>query len=868
MLLSALALLAGAAVAGERGALHVPSPDWRDQVVYFALVDRFDDGEPRNNDQGAGEYDPADHRKYSGGDLRGLTRRLDYIRGLGATALWITPPVANQWWNPRSRYGGYHGYWAERFDAVDPHYGTLADYRALARALHAHGMYLVQDVVVNHTADFFHCTHAGDAADAAARCRRHPDARGRRAPAQPPFDRNDPQDPRHRAADLYHWTPDIRDFTDPAQVLTWQLAGLDDLNTEHPVVRRALRKTYGDWIRRVGVDAFRVDTVFYVPAAYFRDFLDAADPRAPGVRHVARATGREDFHVFGEGFALDRAYEDTQARRIEAYARDAAGPLLPAMINFPLYGTLTEVFARGRPTAELGHRITSMMQVHADPHRMPTFVDNHDVDRFLAGGSEAALKQALLAILTLPGIPVIYYGTEQGFTASRAAMFARGYGSGGRDWFDPDAPLYRFLQGAIALRRAHPVFSRGVPRVLAESAASPGAFAYRMDYDPRADARAACAACTAQTALVVFNTAEHTVLLDRLATGLPAGTRLAGRFALAGTVPEPSVAADGTLSLVLPPRSGTVWLAQTPTAVAPATAPAPTLDPPQPRAGERVAVSGTAAPGTRVQLVVDGDLDAATTALTDATGRWRAELDTDALAEEVEHGLVAWDAQRGQASPRQRFRITRDWQLVAEREDPAGDDTGPAGRYVYPTDPGWAARQGDLRRVRVWRAGRALKVELTLGALTALWNPAHGFDHVALTLFVELPDTPGGAQVMPQQNATLPAGMRWHRRLRAHGWSLAWSDPEGATATHEGRAQVPGPQLTVDRARHTLTLTFTARALGRPATLHGARLYVSTWDYDGGFRPLAPVADTHRFGGGDGTRDPLVLDDSGVIVLP
>jgi hypothetical protein len=77
--------------------LHVPSPDWRDQVIYFVLTDRFDDGDPSNNDQGAGEYNPASNAHYNGGDFAGLQRRLDYIRGLGATALWITAPVANQW---------------------------------------------------------------------------------------------------------------------------------------------------------------------------------------------------------------------------------------------------------------------------------------------------------------------------------------------------------------------------------------------------------------------------------------------------------------------------------------------------------------------------------------------------------------------------------------------------------------------------------------------------------------------------------------------------------------------------------------------------------------------------------------------------
>ena len=138
--LAALLALAPGAQA-EDGPLHVPSPDWREAVIYFAMIDRFDDGDPSNSDQGVGEYDPAQGRTYSGGDLRGLTRRLDYVQGLGATALWITPPVANQWWNPGRGYSGYHGYWASDFSAIDAHYGTKADYQALSRALHGRGMH-------------------------------------------------------------------------------------------------------------------------------------------------------------------------------------------------------------------------------------------------------------------------------------------------------------------------------------------------------------------------------------------------------------------------------------------------------------------------------------------------------------------------------------------------------------------------------------------------------------------------------------------------------------------------------------------------------------------------------------------------------
>ncbi|WP_158497847.1 alpha-amylase family glycosyl hydrolase [Pseudoxanthomonas suwonensis] len=827
-------------------------------MIYFAMIDRFDDGDPANNDQGAGEYDPADNARWSGGDLRGLQRRLDYIQGLGATALWITPPVANQWWNPRAQYGGYHGYWAEDFSSVDAHYGDIADYRALADALHACGMSLVQDVVVNHTADFFGYAD-GWSADAPERgFARHPDDRGRLAPSQPPFDRNDARDPGDRAAAVYHWTPDIADFGQRRQELDFQLAGLDDLNTENPEVRRALRRIYGEWIARVGVDALRIDTVFYVPEEYFRDFLHADDPEAPGIMEAARRAGRPDFHVFGEGFAIDRPYGDAAARKVERYATDPQGdPLLPGMINFPLYGTLGDVFARGHPPAELGHRIASTMAVHARPHLMPTFVDNHDVDRFLAGGGEAGLKQALLAIMALPGIPTIYYGTEQGFTGQRDAMFAGGYGSGGRDRFDPGAPLYRYLQRAIALRRGDRLFSRGVPTVLAGNAATPGALAWRMDHDGR-------------SALVVFNSSDRPALLARLETGLPAGTRLEPLFAIDGEASPQEVDADGRLDLVLAPRVGLVWRAVASAAAAPPL-PAPAawiaLDALPPQVDDRLPVSGSAHGLSRLWLVLDGDLDNAAEVAVGSDGRWQATLDTASLVDpQAAHMLVAWSPSSALASAPQRFRVQRQWRELARVDDPAGDDRGPDGRYRYPTDSSWSRRHTlDLLGAAVHASGGSLKIELRLRDLVADWNPPNGFDHLAVTAYLQLPGRGDGATVMPMQNATLPAGMRWHYRLRAGGWSNALFSSEGAGAEAEGTPAPVAARLQVDRERGTLTLVLPADAIGRPQTLSGAQLYVTTWDYDGGYRALAPQPGGHIFGGGE-AGEPKVMDDLRIIL--
>jgi hypothetical protein len=173
----------------------------------------------------------------------------------------------------------------------------------------------------------------------------------------------------------------------------------------------------------------------------------------------------------------------------------------------------------------------------------------------------------------------------------------------------------------------------------------------------------------------------------------------------------------------------------------------------------------------------------------------------------------------------------------------------------------------DLRRVRVSTAGGALRLDLTMHELTTVWSPQNGFDHVVFTVFIELPGQTGGRDWMPLQNARLPENMRWHRRLRVHGWTNALFSAEGASATAEGTVIGPAAGISVDRAARTVSLTLSAASLGRLASLDGARVYVTTWDYDSGYRALAREAAPFVMGGGHPERDPLVMDDTPVIVL-
>src|SRR5512140_3177207 len=157
----ALAILAAATVVSAQPVPLVSVPRFTHpgagQVYYFVLTDRFANGSTANDTGGISGgpeisgFDPSRIGDYHGGDLAGLTARLDYIKGLGATTVWVTPPFVNKPMQLGS--AGYHGYWILDFLHVDPHLGTDAEFREFVAQAHARGLRVYLDIIVNHTAD-------------------------------------------------------------------------------------------------------------------------------------------------------------------------------------------------------------------------------------------------------------------------------------------------------------------------------------------------------------------------------------------------------------------------------------------------------------------------------------------------------------------------------------------------------------------------------------------------------------------------------------------------------------------------------------------------------------------------------------------
>ncbi|MFZ4815083.1 MAG: alpha-amylase family glycosyl hydrolase [Phototrophicaceae bacterium] len=841
-------LLSVPILAQEADNLHVESPMWEDQIIYFLMIDRFNDGDPTNNDQGMGEYDPTDERRFQGGDLQGVIDQIDYIKGLGATAVWITPPVANQWWDPLVDFGGYHGYWAENFMAVDAHFGTLETYQALSSALHNNEMYLIQDIVANHTGNFYSYPNRYVEGDPTAGLVMNTETVPVTAPSQAPFDMNDPRNPDHLAANIYHFEPTIGNFNDLSQRLTRQLADLDDLNTENPVVREALKESYNYWIENVGVDGYRIDTVIYVEHDFWNDFTQAPN----GINATARATGRDDFFTYGEAFIGSEPYADNGEQEIVQYIGTAERPELSSVLNFPLHFSILRVFAQGAPTAELTARLDITQATFANPNRLPVFIDNHDVERFVKQSSVDGLKQALLFMFTAPGIPVVYQGTEQALDEQRMSLFAEGWGSGGVDHFDTESAMYGYIASIAALRTDNAVFRRGDVTTLYGNANGVGAMAFRRDY-------------AGQSALMVFNTAERPALMANVQTGYAAGVVLETQLALQAPQ-RVVVGVDGFITLELPPREGLVLRPSAERVADAGSSATLTVTAPAEDAtfSDDIVVSGTSAPDAEIKLALNGTLTARNIATADADGNWSLTLPIASFPLGVtQHNIMAFDPLAGAVSVPVGF--STDVTLRGEPlivSDVPDDDVGPYGIYTMPRDPTFN-NQLDILEARYTVSGANLLVETTMAEVTTVWGPINNFDHVLFHIFIDVPGVESGVSALPNANAEFIPGFTWDYLAFVEGWTNRYYSARDASADSYGTAITPSPSLEVDG--NTIRFLFSAESLGYPETLEGVRVYIATWDWSGpeaSYRDLREAGGQYAFGGANESDGyPLVLDD-------
>ncbi|MDF3297223.1 pullulanase-type alpha-1,6-glucosidase [Streptomyces tropicalis] len=478
--------------------------DTREQF-YFVMPDRFANGDTSNDRGGltgsrlSTGYDPTDKGFYQGGDLKGLTKRLDYIKGLGTTAIWLAPIFKNQavQGTGKDASAGYHGYWITDFTTVDPHFGTNQDLATLISSAHAKGMKVFFDVITNHTADvvdyegqshdylskgaFPYLTKDGrpfDDADYADGKRAFPavgTASFPRTPTVPAAKRNIKVPSWLNDPTMYH---NRGDSTYAGENATYgDFSGLDDLWTERPEVVAGMEKIYERWVKDFGVDGFRIDTVKHVDMDFWTQWATALDRYAAG-------RGRKNFFMFGEVYSADTSVTSpyvTQGR-------------LDATLDFPFQDAARSYASQGGSAKKLAGVFGDDYKYTTDKanaYEQVTFLGNHDMGRigyFLKQDNPKATDAELLKkdelanelMFLSRGNPVVYYGDEQGFTGAggdkdaRQTMFAskvadyladdeigtdRTHAS---DSYDPKEPLYRQIAALAALRRANPALTDGV----------------------------------------------------------------------------------------------------------------------------------------------------------------------------------------------------------------------------------------------------------------------------------------------------------------------------------------------------------------------------------------------------------------------
>lgn len=577
-------------------ARRVPAP--RTESFYFVLTDRFSNGDPANDrggltgDRARTGFDPSDKGMFHGGDLAGLIDKLDYIKGLGTTAIWLTPSFENRpTQGPADDLSaGYHGYWITDFTRVDPHFGTNAEFKAFVDAAHARGMKVYMDIVVNHTADVIQYREA-DAGGYAYRGKAdYPFSRKGGiggAPINPGFGDDSDPDPAnwaHMVDPAFAYTPYVPKGEENAKVPAWlndpiwyhnrgntnwvgesavygDFVGLDDLATENPRVLAGFIEIYGSWIDRFGVDGFRIDTAKHVNPEFWQAFV-------PAMLERARARGIPNFHIFGEV-----ATSDFDPALLAGWTRKAG---LPSNLDFGFAVAAVQVASGARGSDMLARWVDDDVLYEGGVKGaliQPTFLGNHDAGRFAMflrqlnpkADAEELLARAILGhamLLTLRGVPVIYYGDEQGFVGrggdqlARQDMFASkvaayndqpllgSTATTAQDNYNPGHPLYRLIAELSAVRRSTPALTSG--RTLVRlSSDKPGLFVVSR-FDP----------VTGREVVLAFNSAN-----SPQTARVPVAARSQNFTPLAGQC-SPMADAPGSFTVTLAPLGFAVCAAK------------------------------------------------------------------------------------------------------------------------------------------------------------------------------------------------------------------------------------------------------------------------------------------------------------------
>jgi len=412
---------------------HYLSRSVQDEVFYFVLPDRFYNGDS-SNDNGSktlkisqGGFKPDFKGGYHGGDVPGLEQKLDYIQDMGVTAIWLTPILRNQ--AVQNGVSGYHGYWVLDFTQIDPHLGTNADLKSFIDAAHAKNIKVYFDIITNHTADvikFKEC-HGEDGLGWSADDNKCPYKTlaqvkaGDKYTTVIPKGSKDVKFPAWLNDPKYYHNQGDTSFVGEDSIYG-DFFGLDDIDTDSPEVVSGMIDIFNNIVSEFKPDGFRVDTVKHVNMEFWQQF-------SPAVTAHAKSIGIPNFFMFGEVYSGDSDV-------LSSYTTTGK---LPSVLDFGFQGAVYDAIVAGKSNHSLKNLFANDYKYNdsdSNANQLLNFIGNHDMGRigyFLSNpefnwSEEQKLKRTKLAhalMFFARGIPVIYYGDEQGFTGNGGDHLAR-----------------------------------------------------------------------------------------------------------------------------------------------------------------------------------------------------------------------------------------------------------------------------------------------------------------------------------------------------------------------------------------------------------------------------------------------------------
>lgn len=406
-----------------------------EDVIYLITPDRFADGDTTNNNvEGFGkEYDRTEHLGRHGGDLRGIINKLDYIRGLGVTAIWLNPVVEN------NTFISYHGYAATDFYQIDPRYGDNEMYKEFVEEARKRGLKVILDHVANHISID------------------HPWMKN-----LPVKDWINGEPKNHKNAEhskMSFFDPNADSTTIKQVTEGWFVDYMPDLNQRNPYMANYIVQNTIWWLEYTGLDGIREDTYPYVDQEFMAEWNRIILDEYPNLNILGEVwTGNPAFlAAYQTGTIIPREYDSN----------------LPTVTDFGMRDTYTR-FLEGKDNLYNIFETFSKDYLYSDPNSLVVFLDNHDVIRamFAADTNHRRVKLGLTMLLTTRGIPQIFYGTEIGIVGDTDHGYIRAEFPGGFPGYERNAftrdgrtdvenDLYDHLTTLLQLRKEYKALAAG-----------------------------------------------------------------------------------------------------------------------------------------------------------------------------------------------------------------------------------------------------------------------------------------------------------------------------------------------------------------------------------------------------------------------